>query len=96
MQATCTKLRDGSWGLRIQGRAVKDQTVTVCTRSGVTTQKTVGAILWTGNGITLATIAGEHTTKRTRGDCSCSASCCARRCQCEPHCNCRGGNVYDC
>ncbi len=28
--------------------------------------------------------------------CTCDGTCCARRCSCESHCNCRGGNIFDC
>ena len=33
--------------------------------------------------------------KRGRG-CTCTQDCCAHGCECDSHCNCRGGNIYDC
>ena len=32
---------------------------------------------------------------RRRSGCDCDMDCC-RPCRCESHCNCRGGNIYDC
>ena len=55
-QATYTKLRDGSWGLRGTGLSA-GRSVTVSTKAGATKRETVGRILWTGDGIVLATIA---------------------------------------
>jgi hypothetical protein len=37
--------------------------------------------------------SGGHTYGR---HCSCTMDCCSRGCRCESHCNCRGGNIYDC
>jgi hypothetical protein len=34
-----------------------------------------------------------HAPRRT---CTCTGDCCRPRCRCESHCNCRGGNIYDC
>lgn len=60
---TYTKLRDGSWGLRVNsGQTVKSgQSVTVTKKSGETKAETVGKVLWTGNGVTLATIAQSNS-----------------------------------
>jgi hypothetical protein len=107
MATTFTKLRDGSWGLRIEGSAQNGQSVTVTKKSGEQEVKQVGKVLWTGNGISLATIASNgnghsHSSSRGRGrsygdgGCSCDDDCCSRRCQCDRTCNCRGGNIYDC
>jgi hypothetical protein len=59
MTTTYTKLRDGSWGLRADGgtRLTVGAAVTVAKRDGTTKQEVVGKILWSGDGITLATIA---------------------------------------
>lgn len=54
MSATYTKLKDGTWGLRIVGAITA--TVTVRKKSGEEKQERVGRVLWSGNGITLATI----------------------------------------
>lgn len=60
---TFTKLKDGTWGLRGPG-LVEGQQVWVekrdCARP---VPKTVGKVLWTGNGISIATIG--VTPKKT-------------------------------
>lgn len=99
MATTFTKLRDGSWGLRSTDTLVAGQSITVTKKSGESESKTVGRILWTGNGITLATVASSGSSSRGRsyGGCSCDEQgCCRPRCQCDRTCNCRGGNIYDC
>ena len=77
MAATFTKLRDGSWGLRIEGSAKAGQTVTVTKKSGETSREVVGKIIWSGNGITLAKVGekfptigsgGKHYDNRTERD----------------------------
>lgn len=95
---TYTKLRDGSWGLRISGSAQAGQTISVTKKSGDSKTETVGRILWTGNGITLATVANGHShrSSSSRSGCGCNSSCCRGRCECGRTCNCRGGNIYDC
>ena len=53
MNATFTKLRDGSWGLRVNGSATLGDVVTVTKRSGERVQATVGRIVWSKGGVTL-------------------------------------------
>jgi hypothetical protein len=66
MEATYTKLRDGSWGLRVTGGAPEPgAAVTVRKQSGETKTETVGRILFSGNGVVLATIAGGNKTATT-------------------------------
>lgn len=57
MNATYTKLKDGNWGLRIQGVTDDVDVVTVTKKSGEIKTEYVDRILWRGNGIMLATIA---------------------------------------
>lgn len=68
MNATYTKLRDGRWGLRIQGVCDSSQInqVTVTKKSGESKIEYVDRILWRGNGIMLATIAAtrQHYSSR--------------------------------
>lgn len=54
---TYTKLQNGNWGLRIQGSAQAGQMIAVVKKSGESKKEQVGKIVWTGNGVTLATIA---------------------------------------
>lgn len=35
-------------------------------------------------------------SSRRRSGCSCGDGDCCRPCRCDSHCNCRGGNIYDC
>lgn len=59
MAATYTKLRDGSWGVRIDGPAVAGQTVTVTKKSGESKAETVAAVVWSGNGVSVCSIGGR-------------------------------------
>jgi hypothetical protein len=67
--ATFTKLRDGSWGLRVPGKASAGQSVQVLTKSGQKSTKVVGKVLWSGadpggSMISLCTInEGEASVK---------------------------------
>lgn len=65
--ATFTKLRDGSWGLRVPGKASAGQVVQTLTKGGKADRKTVGKVLWSGTDpggsmISLCTIAVEEET----------------------------------
>lgn len=64
--ATYTKLRDGSWGLRATQPLQTGQSITVTKKSGETKAETVGRVLWTGNGVTLATIAQGGSSRSSR------------------------------
>ena len=35
-------------------------------------------------------------SRRRRRTCDCTDPDCCNPCMCEPHCVCRGGNIYDC
>lgn len=75
-QVTCTKLRDGSWGLR-GANLTPGATVTVAKKSGETKTETVGRVLWTGNGVSLATIAGSMGERDAMGRTSTGRKCIA-------------------
>lgn len=57
--ATYAKLRSGEWGVRVSGKVSPDQTVTVTTRAGAKKTERISEVLWTGDGITLATIVPQ-------------------------------------
>ena len=62
MQATYTKLNSGDWGIRVAGASVAPgATVTVAKKSGETKTETIGAVLWTGNAVSLCSIARSAT-----------------------------------
>jgi len=56
-QITFTKLRNGDWGLRGPEAALHAaQWVTVSLRAGGTSRKQVGRVVWSGDGVAVATI----------------------------------------
>ena len=96
MAISFSKLKNGQWGIR--GTGIKIGVAnSVTKRDGSTTTAVASRILWTGeDGTQIAEIGNtSHSTKR-RGGCDCTDDCCSRGCRCEAHCNCRGGNIYDC
>jgi|SRR5580700_6518147 hypothetical protein len=40
--------------------------------------------------------AAEDRGIRSRNGCECDCQDCNGHCRCDSHCNCRGGNIYDC
>lgn len=81
-----TKLKDGSWGLQVAGPAKAGEIVIVSKKSGESKCETIAQVLWTGNNISLCSIApganGSSSSSRTgsgtarRGVCvSCGESC---------------------
>jgi len=56
--ATYTKLKSGAWGLRIVGniRVQSGDRVTVSKKDGSRKEETVGAVLWSGDGVMLCSI----------------------------------------
>jgi hypothetical protein len=82
MQTTYTKLRDGSWGIRVQGaKPTEGSSVTVSKRDGTQKTETVKKVIWTDGTITLCSIgaasapANQERVKvasrgRTPGCCS--------------------------
>ena len=43
-----TKLKDGSWGVRVEGTAQTGQSVQVTTKAGAVKTERVASVLWTG------------------------------------------------
>ena len=57
---TYTKLKDGNWGIRHEDTNLSSgDSVVVTKKSGETKSETVDRVIWTGDGITLATIRGQ-------------------------------------
>lgn len=46
--STYTKLNNGNWGVRVDGKAEAGQTVSVRTKAGELKQETIERVLWTG------------------------------------------------
>ena len=64
--ATYTKLKSGAWGLRIVGniRVQSGDRVTVSKKDGSRKEETVGAILWSGDGVMLCSIESTGSLRR--------------------------------
>lgn len=56
MSATYTKLRDGSWGIKVQGSAKAGQAITVTKRDGGTKTETVEKVVWSGEGVAICSV----------------------------------------
>lgn len=94
VSATPAKLRDGSWGARIQGTVSVGDTVTITAKSGKSWSARVTSVVWSGQGVTLAATASMDrptTTVRSysgrRGggchtDGNCSSLCSPETCPC--------------
>lgn len=104
---TFAKLKSGAWGVRLTGAdasAAAGDAVAVTKRDGTTSTVVVAQVVWAGADATLVTIGGQNhshsdnnsATYRAGGRCGCDQDCCRPRCRCDAHCNCRGGNIYDC
>lgn len=48
MSATYTKLKNGEWGVRVEGTVNRGTVVSVVTKAGKLKTETVGSVLWTG------------------------------------------------
>lgn len=59
-EATFKKLKDGSWGLLVNSDRVRsgDSVLTV-TKAGKREVKVIGKVIWSGNGVAIATIAAS-------------------------------------
>jgi hypothetical protein len=61
-QATYTKLRDGSWGIRATTPVTAGQVITVTKKDGTQKQEKVGAVVWKGDGVVLASLSRESSS----------------------------------
>jgi hypothetical protein len=55
-EATFAKLRDGTWGVRVPGRASAGDSVIITRRDGRKVQTTIESIVWTGPDFTIGRI----------------------------------------
>jgi hypothetical protein len=62
---TYSKLRDGSWGVRVAGPAKAGAAVTVTKKSGETKTETIGRVLWTDGKVSLCTIVSSTASRRS-------------------------------
>jgi len=98
IQASPIKLRSGGWGARVGSTNVREgDTLLVTTRAGKSWLAVVTRIVWRGDDVAICeTRSLDRPARRKSSGCTCGAECCLPRCQCDPHCVCRGGNIYDC
>lgn len=66
MSATFTKLKNGSWGIRVNGTAKVGQTVTVTKKSGGSSEVTISKVIWTGNGVSICSIEASEPVSAAR------------------------------
>ena len=59
--ASPAKLKDGTWGIRAEGTLVPGQAVMVTTKSGKSWETVVSRIVWSGNGVCIATTVARAT-----------------------------------
>lgn len=64
--ASYTKLKNGDWGIRVEGQAVPGQQVTVTKRSGDRKVETIGSVVWSKGGVTICTIGRQQQTPSSR------------------------------
>lgn len=62
LRATFQRLRNGDWGLRVQGHANPGDRVLAETKGGKKQYLVVGEVVWRGDGVTVATIAQSPRT----------------------------------
>jgi hypothetical protein len=69
LTASPAKLRDGSWGARVQGAAKSGDTVTIRASSGKAWDARIAKVLWTGDGVSLCstTSLDRGTSSRSSG-----------------------------
>lgn len=65
LQASPYKLKNGSWGARVQGIPTVGDQIQITTRSGKSWTASVARILWTGDGISL--VATQESGRRSGG-----------------------------
>lgn len=65
--ATYSKLRDGSWGIRVIGSAIPGDRIYVTKKSGEGRYETVAAVLWCGDGVNVCAIERDGPEPDTRG-----------------------------
>jgi len=79
--ASPAKLRNGSWGARVQGSVQAGDVVTITTRSGKSWQAIVTQAIWSGEGVTICATescdrkpaARKPSRRGTWSGCSCGS-----------------------
>lgn len=69
MTATPIKLKNGSWGARVQGSVDVGAKLDVQTKSGKTWTATVERVVWSGSGVTIVATRSRSRRGSGREDC---------------------------
>ncbi len=87
LTAAPSKLRNGSWGAKVNGSVEEGDTVTITTRSGKSWDAIVERVVWEGNGVSIFSTRSldrpvQSTSRPTYGADSCGYPCAVtgRRC----------------
>lgn len=67
--ATPIKLKNGSWGARVQGSVEVGAQLDVQTKSGKTWTATVERVVWSGSGVTIVATRSRSRWGSGREDC---------------------------
>ncbi len=95
LTATPAKLRDGSWGARIQGTAAQGDSIQITTKAGKSWTATVDHVVWTdGKASLVATVSDRSAAASTARTASSFRSRRARRE--DEECELCGKNKYSC
>ena len=97
--ATFTKLRNGSWGIRIDGKPEPGAQITVKKKSGETEAKVIDRVIWTGpdrkTGQPVSICSVKEATKASVW--SSDQDYCYHACPVtERQCNPKNGPCHDC
>lgn len=60
---TFTKLKDGTWGVRVEGATKAGATVVVQKKDGSTATEKIKAVLWSGQGVSLCSLQPKDGVK---------------------------------
>lgn len=78
LQASPTKLRDGSWGARVRGYPAQGDTIQITTKAGKTWTATAKKVLWTDGAVSIVATSsndGTRTRKPARRGCITDGNC---------------------
>jgi hypothetical protein len=72
-EAKPTKLRDGSWGARVDGSPRPGDRIIITSKGGKSWVASVGRVLWSGDGISIVTTISGRGGSRIRTGCPCGS-----------------------
>lgn len=76
MTATPTKLRDGTWGARVQGTVQSGDRITITTRAGKSWTAVIARVVWTGQGVSLVATGSAPRPQAQQRNRQTGSSCC--------------------